>query len=442
MYQFKSGFSLTDMVGSSPERQGESMAKINNSMPTPDSALENKAPMVEKQRGRTKGATAKGTTKQRAPTSSTTRVDNHRGGAAGKTAMSKGVTAATKKKRSALQESVNYRQIDDMGETDDLGLDEDQMGGITSHDELEPSILDSIEPKKKMAKQAPRLKPAQADPVKRVKAATKGKKRVVHEETPDVGFRFEDRIVVGEAQPREMKKHQQPQQQQQQYSTTGRPVKARAASTAMNGLAEQVIAETQASPGIIIDESIMPTAPPEEEEEEQDEENDVEEYTPVERPSSSMSKRAGIGNGGGTMVRRPSRAPSESRGRQGSVGVKRKRGEGLSSDGERGMTVTMMATDESSAALRRRLGDMTRRFEQLETRYRSLREVGVKEAETNFDRLKKQSQEKSEGKFSTILHTSSFALSVPVAFRVSLERINKSTSKCERWQPSRFFEKD
>jgi hypothetical protein len=49
-------------------------------------------------------------------------------------------------------------------------------------------------------------------------------------------------------------------------------------------------------------------------------------------------------------------------------------------------------------ALRRRLGDMTHKYEALEKRYQDLKEVAVREAERNFDRLKKQTDEKAKGK--------------------------------------------
>ncbi|KAI2469935.1 chromosome segregation protein Csm1/Pcs1-domain-containing protein [Annulohypoxylon bovei var. microspora] len=46
-------------------------------------------------------------------------------------------------------------------------------------------------------------------------------------------------------------------------------------------------------------------------------------------------------------------------------------------------------------AMRRRVGDLTRKYESLEAKYRDLREIGVKEAERNYDLLKKQSEEKA-----------------------------------------------
>ncbi|KAJ3532548.1 hypothetical protein NM208_g8395 [Fusarium decemcellulare] len=51
--------------------------------------------------------------------------------------------------------------------------------------------------------------------------------------------------------------------------------------------------------------------------------------------------------------------------------------------------------DIGDASLRRRLGDLTKKYESLEMRHRDLREVGVKEAERNFERLKKQAEERT-----------------------------------------------
>ncbi|KAI0109467.1 chromosome segregation protein Csm1/Pcs1-domain-containing protein [Nemania sp. FL0031] len=45
--------------------------------------------------------------------------------------------------------------------------------------------------------------------------------------------------------------------------------------------------------------------------------------------------------------------------------------------------------------LRRRIGELTRKHETLEAKYRDLREIGIQEAERNFDRFKKQSQERA-----------------------------------------------
>ncbi|ETS83314.1 hypothetical protein PFICI_05190 [Pestalotiopsis fici W106-1] len=56
----------------------------------------------------------------------------------------------------------------------------------------------------------------------------------------------------------------------------------------------------------------------------------------------------------------------------------------------------MTTSDPSSdPALRRQLGELTRKYENLEVRYRDLRDIGVKEAEHNYDRLKKQGEERA-----------------------------------------------
>jgi hypothetical protein len=54
--------------------------------------------------------------------------------------------------------------------------------------------------------------------------------------------------------------------------------------------------------------------------------------------------------------------------------------------------------------LRRQLGEITKKFENLDLKYRNLREVSVVEAEQNFERLKKQS---SENQKSMSFHTCS-----------------------------------
>ncbi|KAF4340362.1 chromosome segregation pcs1 [Fusarium beomiforme] len=51
--------------------------------------------------------------------------------------------------------------------------------------------------------------------------------------------------------------------------------------------------------------------------------------------------------------------------------------------------------DTSDVTLRRRLGELTKKYEALEARHLDLREVGVREAERNFERLKKQAEERT-----------------------------------------------
>jgi len=91
--------------------------------------------------------------------------------------------------------------------------------------------------------------------------------------------------------------------------------------------------------------------------------------------------------------------------------VARRRG-GSASDTERGGT---------DPALRRKLGEMTKKFENLDLKYRNLREVGIKEAEANFEKLKTQSEERTKGTNSnhptTSLHGASQLIKNPSRHR-------------------------
>ena len=55
-------------------------------------------------------------------------------------------------------------------------------------------------------------------------------------------------------------------------------------------------------------------------------------------------------------------------------------------------------TERSDPALRRKLGEVTKKYENLNVKYQDLREIGLKEAERNFERYRKQSEEKTTGK--------------------------------------------
>lgn len=52
----------------------------------------------------------------------------------------------------------------------------------------------------------------------------------------------------------------------------------------------------------------------------------------------------------------------------------------------------------SEPELRRRLGDLTRKYDTLESRYRNLKEIGVIEANANMEKLKKQCESMTTGK--------------------------------------------
>lgn len=53
---------------------------------------------------------------------------------------------------------------------------------------------------------------------------------------------------------------------------------------------------------------------------------------------------------------------------------------------------------ENDPSIRRRLGEMTKKYEALEARYKDLKNVAVTEAEKTFDRLKKTSEDKAQSR--------------------------------------------
>ncbi|KUJ16863.1 uncharacterized protein LY89DRAFT_707311 [Mollisia scopiformis] len=53
-------------------------------------------------------------------------------------------------------------------------------------------------------------------------------------------------------------------------------------------------------------------------------------------------------------------------------------------------------TERNDPALRRKLGEMTKKYENLQLKYSDLREIGLKEAERNCERIKKNSEEKTK----------------------------------------------
>ena len=88
-----------------------------------------------------------------------------------------------------------------------------------------------------------------------------------------------------------------------------------------------------------------------------------------------------------SVFRQASHARAASRQRQ-NPGPRRRAGSAL--DTERA------AGDPST---RRKLGEVTKKFENLDLKYRNLREVGIKEAESNFEKLKEQMEAKTKGRF-------------------------------------------
>jgi hypothetical protein len=57
-------------------------------------------------------------------------------------------------------------------------------------------------------------------------------------------------------------------------------------------------------------------------------------------------------------------------------------------------------TERSDPNLRRKLGEMTKNYESLKLKYQDLKEIGVKEAEKNFNQLKTRNEAEKKGKSS------------------------------------------
>ncbi|TID23663.1 Monopolin complex subunit pcs1 [Venturia nashicola] len=253
-------------------------------MPTPDSQIENKAPMKRKP-GPKKAAP---TTKSNVSTRRTS---------AG-SVLSRKMAVAKKKK--ALAERAVLEDGNDTEEVDDFEQ--------------------SAPPPK-----AKRGVKAAAAPVK--PPAKRGRKPKIAEPEPEL----EEEAPVKPAKKAPAVK-----------VTRGKRVKE----------PEPVIPETQPDP-MDIEETEIPTEIPETDH-------------PAPEPPKPLAQRATTG-GVRSISRQPE--PLNSRHRRG----------GSASDTERA----------GEPALRRKLGDITKKFENLDLKYRNLKELGTIEAQSNFDKLRK-----------------------------------------------------
>lgn len=69
----------------------------------------------------------------------------------------------------------------------------------------------------------------------------------------------------------------------------------------------------------------------------------------------------------------------------------------FTTQGNRRKSVRIEEPGETEATLRRKLGDTTKKLENAEARYRSLREVGIVEANANMDKLRRQCEVTTAG---------------------------------------------
>jgi len=103
--------------------------------------------------------------------------------------------------------------------------------------------------------------------------------------------------------------------------------------------------------------------------------------SPAPEKANQMSKPTAQ-----VATKRTTRKPAESNNNHPQMARKRA---GSASDVEKG---------GSDPATRRRLGELTKKMEALDMKYQNLRDVGIKEAEANFEKLKKHSEDRSKGK--------------------------------------------
>lgn len=79
---------------------------------------------------------------------------------------------------------------------------------------------------------------------------------------------------------------------------------------------------------------------------------------------------------------------------------------------------------ESDPSIRRRLGEMTKKYEALEAKYKDLKNVAVTEAEKTFDRLRKTSEERAQSMSGTVIHL--FTLNQPLTLLIASNQLISS----------------
>lgn len=273
-------------------------AQFVESMPTPDSAAENRPP-GKKARGRPKVAPAK-VTKTKAPARRTS------GRLIAKAKEQK--PAPAKGKRPALKDKTNQQDASEM-EMDDFATDDIVMEG-TEIQETQPA-REQVKPKT-------------------TKKKTVGARAKAPKDTSQIDHSIGDTSLAASTLKPRATKRKAPTKKEVIPEPTP----------------EKVIMETQVQQMEI-----------------DDADEEIEE----------------------TITRAPklsSRPRSQSRPRQPSA---HRRRAGSASD-----------TERNDPALRRKLGEVTKKYENLQLKYSDLREVGLKEAERNCERMKKNSEEKTK----------------------------------------------
>ncbi|KAL9613622.1 MAG: hypothetical protein Q9167_001850 [Letrouitia subvulpina] len=248
--------------------------------------------------------------------------------------------AAPKKKatvkRAPLKEHVNYGNAEDTEEVEDFG----GQDNVDSEAEKSAISVDELV--------------AVKQPAKRGRIAGTGKTAAVKKQ---VGNKILHQIKAtakdGEFEytPTATRQKKVPNLHARK---PGRPAAGQRKPTVEPERSPQVIPDTQDMP-VGTEQSKLPTN-----------EVDIEEET--FQPLFRGTKNA--------RTKPPSRQPSALRRRVGGA-----------SDTEQGF---------EDPTLKQKLGEMTRRFESLEMRYKTLRDVGIKDAEVNFEKLKHSSEAKTK----------------------------------------------
>lgn len=318
--------SLSGLVDSYMEDDALNM----DAFPTPESNQENDG--SAKKKGRPAKATAKKSSKSKAPGRRTSGNPI----APKKAPPKKKATA----KRVPLKEQTNVQQAEDTEEVDEFVGERDEDMEV---DEL----VEAKQPAKRKAPAKKAGKQSKKNPVEQM---------TVVEEKPDEQPKAVEKDGEFEYTPtanRQTRRSGRPGAQKPKANMRQTSVEPRRQ--------ERVIPETQVAMEIDQSEPL---------------EEDIEEEDGDAVPQS--------------VFRRTNNARDNTRRH---LPVVARRRAGSASDNERG---------GNDPATRRKLGEMTTKFEKLDMKYRTLREEGIKEANVNFEKYKMQSQANAKGKDSLL----------------------------------------
>ena len=237
-------------------------------------------------------------------------------------------------KRAPLKEQINAQHAEDTEEVD-------EFAGEANEDVAMDELVEAKQPAKRKAPAKKAGKPSKKKPVEKLKPV---------EEEPAQQPKAMEKDGEFEYTPTATRQSKRPGR------AAAQKPKANVRQTSVEPLRqEKIIPETQVA--MEIDQSVLP-----EEHAEGDE----------ALPQSVFRRTNNVGEN--PYQRQPV--------------VSRKRA-GSASDNERG---------GNDPATRRKLGEMTTKFEKLELKYRTLREEGIKEANANFENYKTQAQANAKGK--------------------------------------------